>query len=162
MQVSKLKSCKFVYFNCSSFQSVTVLKFQRFRNLSSCFLIGIAPISKILKNLLDGPSGLFGPCPFRSFKHLYFRNYAVEHSESKGQGRGKGKGKAPKESLFGDVRFVDGIAPKTAASSMVTVPSTPAPASLKETFVEDRFLSTPPGGRCTAYVPVPPKASLFD
>ena len=55
--------------------------------------------------------------------------------------KGRGKGKAPKESLFGDVRFVDGIAPKTAVKAPIeqattsladTLPPLPGPADLPQ------------------------------
>ena len=74
--VSKLQS-----FWVSSFQSFKVPKIQK--NIS-CLLIDIDPISKILKNLLDGSSGAFGRRMFRNSQNAGvprfwgFRQYYFE------------------------------------------------------------------------------------
>ena len=86
--------------------------------------------------------------------------------------KGRGKGKAPKESLFGDVRFVDGIAPKTSAKAPIeqattsladTLPPLPGPAGLPpEQQLEHEKNPENPFVEQHAPTPSLAKSNLFD
>ena len=89
--VSVFQACCFVLVSCLLSLGFKVSEFQNFQNIecflqsidpiyniyASCFLEEMDPIFKILKNLLDGPSGFVGVHLVGSFPNLRFQTFAV-------------------------------------------------------------------------------------